>query len=133
MNQEPLLPFTIHILDGVFLEFPQRVYLHPEEIVGTWMNIYRKPQIVESNYKTECVEIEGIGVFPLVCGSNIQTIEAFTVNYENHNFGNKYFTVELFNQYLNQWVCQCDHSCIDTCFLLLNNCIALVNGEGLLI
>lgn len=128
-----LIPFTVHIQNNIFLQDPIRIYIEPDKILSQYMGLYRRAPLVESSYKTICVEVEGIGPMPLVCGSNIETIEAFTIGYEGQMFGNKYFTAELFVQYIDSWICNCDNTCDDTCFLLLNNCRALVNSIGLLV
>lgn len=99
------------------------------------MDTYRYLNPVGCGYLTECVELDNGEVMELVVGSGVVTVEAFTINYGQSNFGNKYFTVELFNQYLQSICCGCSNDpCFDTCFILLNSsCKALVNGEGLLI
>lgn len=133
MEEKPI-EYFYHIIDGRFLESPVRIWLQPSGILSMSDDfIYRRAPLVGSSYKTVCVEVEGIGQMPLVCGSNLETIEAFTISYGGHNLGNKYFTKSLFIQYMDAWACDCENSCSSVCFLLLSGCRALVNGEGLLV
>ena len=128
-----LVPFTVHIRDNVFLNEPERIFIECGNPIDFFMSPYRYQNPVGCDYVTENVELDNGMVLPLVVGTGLINVEAFTINYGGHNFANKYFTVELFGQYFNGWCCGQCIDCDDTCFLILNNCLAKVNGQGLLI
>lgn len=133
--ENSLVPFTVHIKDGVFLAEPERIFIRCNEIQARRTDVFRYIDPIGSfdPYATVCVETEDAGVLPMVCNTALIDVSAFTITYQNQNFSNKYFTPELFRNYLISVCCNCDTGCDDTCFLLLNGCTAQVNHQGLLI
>lgn len=128
-----LVPYSYHIKDNVFLNEPERIFIECGNPIDFFMSQYRYQNPVGCDYVTENVQLDDGTVLPLVVGTGLINVEAFTINYGGHNFANKYFTVEMFGQYFNGWCCSCNPTCDDTCWLLLNGCKAQVNGQGLLV
>lgn len=111
MQRNKRIPFTAHVIDGIILSEPELTYI---ECSSTFVIGCRQYRGYDANY---CV----IGT------------DAFTIRYGGKVLANKYFTRELFEQYLAA-MCACGECPYpdDNCFLLINGCMATLNDCGLL-
>lgn len=132
-NFSKLIPFTVHIRNSQFLMEPERIFIRCDVNYKPEMLEYVWAPLAGAQVSPHCLEpvCEKTGLY-MVVGSATKTVEALTLNVNTDAMANKYFTRELFREYVQQYCCS-PNPCSDTEFLLLNGCVAEVNHCGLLI